>query len=72
VIPWLNLSRSGLAWRRNLDHETKSPQVRALTAHITLSVGWLGAVASFLALAVVCLTSHDAQLLRGLYLAMGV
>jgi hypothetical protein len=44
----------------------------ALTAHITLSVGWLGAVAGFLALAVVCLTSHDAQLLRGLYLAMGV
>src|SRR5262245_36434284 len=44
----------------------------ALTAHITLSVGWLGAVAGFLALAVAGLTSHDAQLVRGLYLAMGV
>ena len=44
----------------------------ALTAHITLSVGWLGAVAGFLALAVASLTGHDAQLVRGLYLAMGV
>src|SRR5262245_5501673 len=44
----------------------------ALTAHITLSVGWLGAVAGFLALSVAGLTSHDAQLARGLYLAMGV
>jgi hypothetical protein len=44
----------------------------ALTAHITLSVGWLGAVAGFLALAVAGLTSHDALLVRGLYLAMGV
>jgi hypothetical protein len=44
----------------------------ALTAHITLSVGWLGAVACFLALAVAGLTSHDAPLVRGLYIAMGV
>src|SRR5262245_12697537 len=44
----------------------------ALTAHITLSVGWLGAVAGFLALAIAGLTGHDAQLVRGLYLAMGV
>src|SRR5262245_16701078 len=44
----------------------------ALTAHITLSVGWLGAVAGFLALAVAGLISQDAQLVHGLYLAMGV
>jgi hypothetical protein len=44
----------------------------AFTAHIALSVGWLGAVAGFLALAVAGLTSHDAQLVRGLYLAMRV
>jgi len=44
----------------------------ALTAHVTSSVGWLGAVAGFLALAVAGLTSHDGQLVRGLYLAMGV
>lgn len=44
----------------------------ALTAHITFSVSWLGAVAGFLALAVHGLTVQDAQLVRGFYLAMGV
>jgi hypothetical protein len=49
-----------------------SPAVRrtALTAHITASVGWLGAVAVFLALAVVGLVSEDAQTVRGAYLLM--
>ena len=51
-----------------------TPNVRklALTAHVTSSVGWLGAVAAFLALAVAGLTSRDAQLVRAAYLAMGV
>ncbi|MBO0360492.1 hypothetical protein J0X19_21200 [Hymenobacter sp. BT186] len=43
-----------------------------LTAHITFSVGWLGAVAVFLALAITGLTSHDAPLVRAAYLAMGL
>ena len=43
-----------------------------LTAHVTCSVGWIGAVAAFLALAVVGLTSRDTTLARGAYLAMGV
>lgn len=49
-----------------------SPGVRrlALTAHVTFSVGWLGAVVVFLALAVVGLVSHDIQMVRGVYLAM--
>ena len=49
-----------------------TPGVRklALTAHVTSSVGWLGAVAGFLALAVAGLTSQDAQLVRAAYLAM--
>jgi len=49
-----------------------TPRVRkfALTAHVTSSVGWLGAVAGFLALAVVGLTSQDAQTARGAYLVM--
>ena len=53
---------------------TMTPSIRklALTAHITSSVGWLGAVAGFLALAVHGLTIQDAQLVRGLYLAMWV
>jgi hypothetical protein len=42
----------------------------ALTAHVTCSVGWLGAVAVFLALAVAGLSSGDAQLVRSAYLAM--
>ena len=42
----------------------------ALTPHVAFSVGWLGAVASFLALAVAGLTSQDAQTVRAAYLAM--
>jgi hypothetical protein len=42
----------------------------ALTAHVTSSAGWLGAVTAFLALAVAGLTSQDAQLVRAAYLAM--
>jgi hypothetical protein len=41
-----------------------------LTAHITFSVGWLGAVAAFLALAITGLTSQDAQMVRTAYSAM--
>ncbi len=41
-----------------------------LTAHVVLSVGWLGAVAVFLALAVAGLTSQDTQMVPGAYLAM--
>ncbi len=51
---------------------TMSPRLRklALTAHVTSSVGWLGAVVAFLGLAVVGLTSQDAQTARGAYLVM--
>jgi uncharacterized membrane protein len=48
------------------------PRVRklALTAHVTSSVGWLGAVAAFLCLALVGLVHGDAETVRGVYLAM--
>jgi hypothetical protein len=48
------------------------PRLRtlALTAHVACSVGWLGAIVVFLALAIVGLTSQDAQTVRGVYLAM--
>jgi len=51
-----------------------SPPLRkfTLTAHVACSVGWLGAVAGFLALAVASLTSHNAQMVRGVYLAMNL
>lgn len=42
----------------------------ALTSHISFSVGWLGAVAAFLSLAVAGLTSQDMQTVRAAYLAM--
>jgi hypothetical protein len=49
-----------------------TPGVRKLvfTAHVASSVGWLGAVAGFLALSVIGLTSEDAQTVRGAYLVM--
>jgi hypothetical protein len=42
----------------------------ALTAHVTSSVGSLGAVAAFLTLAVAGLISADAQMMRSVYLVM--
>lgn len=42
----------------------------ALTGHITSSVGWLGAVTGFLALAVAGLTSKDTEMVRAAYFAM--
>lgn len=51
---------------------TMTPSLRrfALTAHVTSSVGLLGSIAAFLALAVVGLTSQDAQMVRSAYPAM--
>jgi len=48
------------------------PRRIVLIAHLTCSVGWIGALAVFLALAVVGLTTRDAQMTRAVYLAMGV
>jgi hypothetical protein len=42
----------------------------ALTAHISSSVGWLGAIAGFLALAVTGLRSNDPLLIRAACLGM--
>jgi len=44
----------------------------ALTAHIVASVGWLGAVAAFLALAVVGLVGPDALVVRLASLVSGI
>jgi hypothetical protein len=41
-----------------------------LTAHITFAVGWIGAVACFLALAIAGLTSSDTRMVQAAYLAM--
>src|SRR5258708_36094970 len=43
-----------------------------LTAHVTSSVGWLGAVGSFLVLCIAALTSHDPKFVLSAYLAMNL
>lgn len=50
------------------------PQLRklALTSHVTMSVGWLGAVATFLVLAITGLTSTNEMTVRSAYLAMQI
>jgi hypothetical protein len=49
-----------------------TPRLRklGLTAHIVCSVGWIGAVASSFVVAVVGLTSRDAQMVRAAYLML--
>jgi hypothetical protein len=49
---------------------TSAARKFALTLHVTSSVGWLGAVAAFLALAIAGVTSGDAQIVRAAYLTM--
>ena len=51
-----------------------SPRIRKLllTSHITFSVGWIGAVAAFLALSVVASSSANPEVIRGNYIAMDV
>jgi hypothetical protein len=43
-----------------------------LTAHVTVSVGWIGALAGFLVLAIFGVVSDDALTVRSCYLAMDV
>ena len=49
-----------------------TPQIRKLmlTAHVVSTVGWMGVIAAFLALAIAGLTSHDGKLVDSAYVAM--
>ena len=51
-----------------------TPRLRklTLTTHVTISVGWLGAVVAYLALAIAGLASGDPDLVRAAYLSMEV
>jgi len=51
---------------------TASLRKLALTAHVTTSVGWLGALAVFLAHALASSISQDEQMVRAASLAMGL
>ncbi len=48
------------------------PRLRkcALTIHVVVSVGWLGAVGSFLALAIAGVIEHEAVIVQSAYIAM--
>jgi len=51
-----------------------SPRLRKLmlTVHVTASVGWIGAIAAYIALNVPALASDDEQAVRAAYLMMDV
>ena len=49
---------------------TAAVRKAALTAHVTASVGWLGAVVAFLALSVAGISSAQPQVVQAAYLAM--
>ncbi len=51
---------------------TMSPRVRkfALSAHLTVSVGWIGAVVAYLALGVAAVTSQDVRTVRAAWIGM--
>ena len=53
---------------------TLTPGLRKFvrTAHVVFTFGWLGGVASFLALAMTGLTAQDTQIVRAVYLAMAL
>jgi hypothetical protein len=50
------------------------PNVRKFvrTVHVIVTVGWLGSVVAFLALAIAGLTSHNGQLVSAAYLSMDI
>jgi len=49
-----------------------TPRLRkfVLSAHLTLSIGWIGAVIAYLALVVAAMSGQDAQTLRAAWMAM--
>lgn len=44
----------------------------ALATHITLSIGWIGAVAAYLVLVIAAMTNTDGETLRAAWIAMGL
>ena len=57
-----------------MNNLTMPPRLRkwALTAHITFSVGWVGAVAGFLALSIAGVTSQNFEVVRAAYVGMNL
>lgn len=63
-----------LALTSTSDMSMLKPRLRqlTLTAHVAFSVGWFGAVAAYLAPAVIGLSSTDMERVRACHLAMGL
>jgi hypothetical protein len=57
-------------WRTTAMRLAPSLRQLALTAHVTTSVGWLGAVIAYLGLAIAALSTESGQVVRSSYLAM--
>ena len=70
--PCPHVEPSGAATSRGLTPMMMTPSLRkfALTTHVASSVGWLGSVAGFLALAIAGVTAQDPQIVRSAYLSM--
>lgn len=49
---------------------TRTIRKLTLTAHVISTVGWMGAIGAFLALAITGLTSHETRLVDSAYVAM--
>src|SRR6266542_3083011 len=67
-------SRMAISRRAGTTIVTMTPPLHklALTAHVTSSIGWLGAVGSFLALAIAGLIGNDDAMVRAVYVATEV
>ena len=67
-------SRHMKVWARptRLPATTMAPGVRklALALHLTVSVGWIGAIAAYISLDVTATTANEVGLLRAAYLGM--
>jgi hypothetical protein len=70
--PCAHVEPPGAATSRCLTQMMMTPSLRkfALTTHVASSVGWLGSVAGFLALAIAGVTARDPQIVRSAYLSM--
>jgi hypothetical protein len=61
-----------LSTARRSDHSRMSPATRkfALSAHLTFSIGWIGAVLVYLGLGVAAVRSEEDELIRAMWRAM--
>lgn len=69
---WLSQPRADLRHQRHGVRLPPSLRKAVLAVHLTASVGWIGAVAAYLALDLAAATDADAATLRAAYFGMGL